>query len=149
MDRRNYPRMPVQWVVTTYNLVEIYRRFRGTDYGSSKYRWSVSKLPTDYTALQFGRHPSSYSPTWEPKSLFSEHYLSPKQQLHLLINLEDLGILLITIVFLLCEHDRHKGTRIINNDWQEQIKTVTTKFSKQASRFLFESPSSLLPPIWA
>jgi hypothetical protein len=42
--------------------------FRHDDRGS-KDLWNVGKLLPDYTALQPGRQPSSYSPPWEPQIL--------------------------------------------------------------------------------
>jgi hypothetical protein len=54
-------KMAVFWIVAPCNLVEVYRRFRGTchDDGGSKYLKNVCKLLPDYTALQSIRQPSS------------------------------------------------------------------------------------------
>jgi hypothetical protein len=47
--------------------------------GGSKHLWNVGKILPDYTALQFRRQQSSYSPMWEPEiqptSFYAERIL--------------------------------------------------------------------------
>jgi hypothetical protein len=75
----------VFWVVSRYSLVEVYRRFRATcclslqgdDAGGNKHVWSNGKL-LGCKEQQPKRHPSSYSPPWEPKNLTCEELLEHK-----------------------------------------------------------------------
>jgi hypothetical protein len=46
------------------------------DDGGSKDLWNVGNRLPDYTMLQPRRHPSSYSPPWEPQILLKNHHVS-------------------------------------------------------------------------
>jgi hypothetical protein len=54
-------KMAVFWVIAQCSLVEVYRRFRGADVGSSKHLRIVGIFLPDYTAQQPRRQPSSES----------------------------------------------------------------------------------------
>jgi hypothetical protein len=45
-------KMTFFWVVGPSSLVEVYRRFRGSDDGGSNSLWNVGKILPDYTTSQ-------------------------------------------------------------------------------------------------
>jgi hypothetical protein len=68
--------MAVCWVVVPFSLVGpccLHHQGDRPDDGDSKDLWNVGKLLPDYTALQPGRQPSSYSPPWEPQILLNKN----------------------------------------------------------------------------